>query len=43
MNDIEEIVSENQLSANRVQEGEQPASINQELDSLIQDMQISAK
>ena len=43
MNDIAEIVSENLLSATRVQEGEQPASVNKELDSLIQDMQISER
>ena len=43
MNDVAEIVSENPLSATRVQEGEQPASVNKELDSLIQDMQISER
>ena len=37
MNDVAEIVSENPSSATRVQEGEQPASINKELDSLIQE------
>ena len=43
MNDVAEIASQNPLSATRAQEGEQIASDNKEPDTLIQDMQISAK